>query len=105
MVERGGKRDLLERSVEPRKMRREIDEPPIEHSRHLIDAVAEEKGAVEDRDLRFCLGQIRAVHIDDAGHEVGRARNVKDLPSSGSAGTQAWENCPIAAVCFSRLGA
>src|SRR5512141_1439374 len=91
MAERGRKRDLLQRAVEAGKMRLEIDEASGEHRRHLIDAVAEEKGAVEDRDLRLCLGHIRAVHRDDAGHAVGRARKLKDLPSAASGGTQGWE--------------
>src|SRR6185437_6451869 len=91
MAERGRQRDLLQRAVEAGEMRLEIDQPPVEHGRHLIDAVAEEKGAVEDRDLRLCPGHIRAVHIDDAGHGVGRARKLKDLPSPASNGTQAWQ--------------
>ena len=46
----------------------EIEELPIEDRRHLVDAVAEQKGAVEHRDLGLLLGHIAAIYIDDAGH-------------------------------------
>ena len=73
-------------------MRGEIDEPPVEHRRHLIDGVAEQKGAVEHRDLGLVLGHVAAVHIDDAGHEVGRPRDVRDLPSARLRPNASFEN-------------
>ena len=68
MVQRRGKADLLQRPVETRKMRLEVDEPPVENGGDLIDSVPEQKGAVEYRDLGLLFGEVDAVHIDDAGH-------------------------------------
>ena len=33
----------------------EVDEPAVEHARHLVDAVGEQEAAVEDADLRLLL--------------------------------------------------
>jgi hypothetical protein len=69
VAQRRGKGDFIERAIETGKVGLEIDEPPAENRRDLLDPVAEEKGAVEDRDLGLFLRHIRAVHIDGARHE------------------------------------
>ena len=69
VAQRRGKGDFIERAVETGKVGLEIDEPPAQNRRNLVDPIAEKKGAVEDRDLGLFLRHIGAVHIDGAGHE------------------------------------
>ena len=72
MAERRGDLHLCERAVEPRQMIFEIERLAAQNRRHLVHAFGEQKRAVEDRDFGVGLRHEAAIHIDDAGHGVGR---------------------------------
>jgi hypothetical protein len=48
---RQGQRDLADRALQPRQMRGVVDQLAVEHGRHFVDAVGEQKAAVQYRDL------------------------------------------------------
>src|SRR4026209_1235705 len=73
-----GKVDRLERGVEAGEMRLEIDELPVAHRRHFVDAVAEQEGPAEDRDFGPLRGHIAPVARGDAGQfDCGRRQALR----------------------------
>ena len=66
----------------------EIDQKAVENGGHLVDGVAEQKGAVVHRDLCLGVGQVAAVYIDDTGHKGGKLRKVSTLPNVSWRATQ-----------------
>ena len=72
MAERRGDLHLGERAVEPREMIFKIERLAAQDRRHLVDAFGEQESAVEDRDFGVGLRHEAAIHIDGAGHGVGR---------------------------------
>ena len=71
--------NLIERPIETRQMRVEIHEPSINYRRDFIDRVAEQKGAIEDGDLRLFFRHVGAVDIDNAGHGMRDVVAVRSL--------------------------
>jgi len=63
-----GHREFTKRALEPPGVPVEVDELAAEDAGDLIDAVGEQKTAVEDRDAGLGFGQICAVDVYDAGN-------------------------------------
>jgi len=62
-VERVGQADLARAALEAAEVAVEAERPAVVHRHHLVDAVAEDEAAVEDRDLRLRQRQPFAVQV------------------------------------------
>ena len=98
VVERRRHPELAERAMQPREVPGEVDEPPAEHARHLVDRVGEQEPAVEDADLRLLLRHVVAVDIDDAAHLTPRAPAPEHAPRARRTSTRAAGPRPGAAA-------
>ena len=58
-------RDLADRTLQPRQMRGVVDQFAVEHGGHFVDAVGEQKAAVEYRDLGLRKWHERTVDVGD----------------------------------------
>ena len=59
---------LAERALQPLHVAALVDEAPLAHLAHLVDAVGELVAAVLDVHARVAVRQVTAVHIGNARH-------------------------------------
>ncbi len=89
--QRQGKPDLAAGPLQPGEMRGAVHQPSVQHGGDFVDAVGEQKTAIQHGHVRLGKGQERAVHIGDrrqGAQSVAKGEILRSIASCAPHGRE-----------------